>query len=531
MTRAVQTRDRDESETAVQTKLVEALKRRREATIADLVTDSALPKNRVEEGMRLILHEYVGHLKATQSGELLYSFPTGMRNQVRGFGPSFRRAMRTARSGAARVLSFLFKIWIAVMLVGYFALFVALFILALVASVAGSMAGRGEGGRDTRSRGGGIGGFFLVSRIIDLLFIRILLNGGARRDRGEKGRPLHLAVFGFVFGEKDQTKEWEERERTTILRYLRARKGVITLEELVRISGRSREEAERLLTSLLIEYEGEPLVTDRGTIIYSFPELLRTRAEALKAERGAAAALPECPLVPFSDNKPKTNRWIAFFNAFNLVFGGYFLAFTGSYLAGALSAAGFGAFYVFVGRLIEQLLQVSPVPVLGIGLGLVPAAFSVIFFAVTLIRRAALERKNEEIRKLNTRRDVYGAVMARPEAADPAVIVSERAEREKLEAQLESTGRRLERPLLDVAVERPPRKRERQNPRDLPGFVAKEIDELASAKRAEIEKLESGALRYRFAELAEEIQDVEKYRSGVDVKQYDVGKTVFDSAE
>ena len=54
-----------------------------------------------------------------------------MRSTARGFGPSFRRFWKSFTRGAVRVLSLLFKVWIAGMLIGYFALFVALFLLAL----------------------------------------------------------------------------------------------------------------------------------------------------------------------------------------------------------------------------------------------------------------------------------------------------------------------------------------------------------------------------------------------------------------
>jgi hypothetical protein len=492
----------------VEPKLVAALRRRREATIADLVTDTALPRIQVEEGMRLVLHEYVGHLKATESGELLYSFPSGMRNQLRGFWPTFRRGLRAFGRGASKVLVLLFKVWIAAMLVGYFALFVALFVLAIVASIAASMSGR-QGERDSRSRssGGGFLGFAMVSRVIDLLFIRIILNSGTKRDKGQKGRPLHKSVFGYVFGEGDADKEWTEHERKAILRYLRTQKGLISLEEIIRITGRDRAEAEKLATALMVEYEGEPIVTERGTILYSFQELLRTRTEALAAERGGGT-LRSRPLVPFSGNKPKTNRWITFFNAFNLVFGGYFLSYSVMAAAGAFNGQGAAGFFIFVARLAQQFLHVDPLPLLGIGLGAVPVAFALVFFAVPLLRKLGLEKRNEEIRQENMRRDLYGAVMARPQSVSPEEIAKEALERDRAESG------RLSRTI----------------PRKAHEFVRKEVEELAGAKNGTVEEA-GGAYRYGFPELLAEIEDIKKYRSGVDTSKLDVGDTVFDSAE
>ena len=42
-------------------------------------------------------------------------------------------------------------------------------------------------------------------------------------------------------------------------------------------------------------------------------------------------------LIPFSANKPRTNGWIIFFNAFNLAFGAYFLVLSLTQSAAALS--------------------------------------------------------------------------------------------------------------------------------------------------------------------------------------------------
>jgi len=248
------------------------------------------------------------------------------------------------------------------------------------------------------------------------------------------------------------------------------------------------------------------VVTERGTILYSFQELLRTRAEALAADRGTVA-LRTRPLVPFSDNKPKTNRWISFFNAFNLVFGGYFLAYSATVVAGTFSPQGPAAFYLFVARVIQQFLGIDPVPLLGIGLGLVPVAFALVFFAVPIIRKIKLERQNEEIRQRNLRRELYGTVMSRPQSAVPEEIAREVEER-----AAEPRG-------------------QRSLPRNVSAFVQAEIEELAAAKRAEVEQTSGGSYRYALTELGAEIEDTNRYRESVDTSKLDVGGTVFDSAE
>lgn len=330
----------------VEDKLVSFLKTRRgESTVADMISGTGLPKYQVEQAAKVVLDEYAGRLKVTESGELEYYFPAGMRSTVHGLGPSVRRFWKSFTRRTARVLSFLFKIWIVAMLVGYFVAFVAIGVLAIVASVAASAAGRG--GRDDRSRGGGggFGGMFLAMQLLDLIlrmwFWSSILGANNTRRKPREGRAFYKSVFGFVFGDGDPNKGWEETERKHIISYIQGNKGVITLEELMAMTGREADDANALMNRLLLEFEGEPGVTDNGTLIYSFPELMRTARSAqgalghVKMETG-----PVKMPVAFSANKSRTNGWIIFFNTFNLVFGTYFLAISLTQGTAALAKTG-----------------------------------------------------------------------------------------------------------------------------------------------------------------------------------------------
>src|SRR5208337_2412830 len=168
------------------------------------------------------------------SGELLYYFPNGMRSTLRGAGPGLRRFWKSFKSAAARVFTLLFKIWIVSMLVGYFVGFVALGVLAILASVAASVAGRGDGRDSGRDRGGGFGGMYLAMQLFNLV-LRMWFWSSILNDRQRKpkpgGRAFYKSVFGFVFGDGDPNRGWEEVERRYIIGFIRSRKGVISLEE------------------------------------------------------------------------------------------------------------------------------------------------------------------------------------------------------------------------------------------------------------------------------------------------------------
>jgi hypothetical protein len=488
----------------VEGRLVSYLKKKRgESTVADMIAGTGLPKYQVEQAAKVALDEYAGRLKVTESGELLYYFPEGMRSTVHGLGPSLRRFWKSFVQGSLKTLALLFKIWIVAMLVGYFVGFVALVVLAILASFAASMANRSDnrgGGRDRG--GGGFGGMYLVIRLLDLIlrmwFWSNLL--GTQRRKPQQGRAFYKSVFGFVFGEGDPNKGWEDEERRYIISYIRSHKGVITVEELMALTGREPDEANSLMNRILLEFEGEPGVTDNGTVVYAFPELMR-------ASQSEQKALGQVPLLnpvskhlsPFSANKRRTNGWILFFNAFNLAFGSYFLVLSLTQSAGTLLEKTGPYLYSFTGRLLQQAGIDSPVPLLAVFLGAVPVAFSILFFLVPLLRKISLDRQNARIREEILRRRILTQMLSSPARVDPS--------------EVRPVGNGLD-------------------PGNLPAVSKRIIDRLAASMGAEpLVKEKEGTFAYKFPELERQIADLEDYRRKIDLKSFEVGKTIFDSGK
>ncbi|HUZ17010.1 MAG TPA: hypothetical protein VMV68_01400 [Spirochaetia bacterium] len=482
----------------VKNKVVAALKKRKlESTVADLVAGTGLPTNQVQESIKAVADEYRGQMRVTESGEILYYFPSGMRSRLKGFGPTLRRVLRKVGSTSARILSFLFKIWIMVMLVGYFVIFVGLLLLAMLASVAASAASQQGGGNRSRSRDGfGFGGFFLMTRVIEI-FIQIWLYSslvkGEQRQRARR-RPLHRSVFSYVFGDGDPNPDWDTAEKKAIIHYIQGNKGILTLEELMALTGYSHERAQELLNAYLIEFEGSPEVTNEGTLYYRFAELMKTRD--LPTEPQVRSA-PSRALYAFSSNKPGANRWITFFNGFNLVFGAYFLYF-GTFVPVIPKTGGLGQFYLLVAFLASRYLGLDPNVILPVVLGAIPFAFSLLFFLVPIVRRAREKAKNEEIKKTNLRRRLFDRILQNPLYVDPM--------------KLEPVG----------AAE---------TPKGWEGVRDQSLKQFAAMKRADVEDVGQGNYLYKFVELDREEKDIAQLRNSVDISKYNIGKTIFDSGE
>ena len=502
----------------VRDKIVGVFKKRKgEATTADLVALTGLPKSQVEAEVPAVADEYGARLRVTESGEILYSFPSGVKSRYRGFLPSLKRFWKSFKKGAAVAASFVFKIWIVVMLVGYFVLFVALVLLALLASVAVSVGG----GKDSRDRhgDGGLGGLYLASRLFDtfiqLWFYSEIFKSPNQRDyeyrnrmeRKREKRPLHKAIFSFVFGDGDPNADWDTVEKKAVVAWLQANKGIITIHEFMFLTGLSPIEAEARINRYLFEFEGEPRVSDEGTIYYAFPSLLRRKD---KVDRTWGGSLPMKRLSAFSANPKKMNRWFCAINGFNLVFGTYFLqgalTLPTANIVKALQLMdaklpvptglipGFDTFYAFVNTLFMNFVNGDPATFLAIGLGVVPLVFSVLFYAIPAIRKARLDRSNEGVKVENLRRIAYRAITDRPEGVRPEAI--------GLQAAASSAA----------------------CPKDSRA-AEKVVVEFAAA--AQGEPASDGS--YNFPEVRRSQDEALKARAAVREEDFDLGATVFDS--
>jgi hypothetical protein len=488
----------------VQNALVSHLRsRRRESTVSDLVAGTGLPKYQVEQGLKGVLAEYAGHLKVSESGELIYYFPWPMRSTLHGLGPAFRRGIRAFLKGAAAVLSFVFKAWIVVMLVGYFLVFLALALAALVGGFAISVGGNRDGRGRRRGPSGSGQGVVLVMRLLEFvmrMWFWSNLTGTARgRAAREPGKPFYRSVFSFVFGDPDPNREYDGALTRYALSYLRARRGVITLEEVMAMTGQEPDSAQQLLNRWVLEFEGEPRATDAGTVVYAFPELLRTTAaEQLQFGVAAAVTAPARMPAPFSSNKPRTNGWIVFFNLFNLLFGGYFLFVNLAPQAAATIGPNFSYLSRVAGSLLQAVGIANPVPILSLGLGFVPLVFSALLYLVPLVRRRRLARKNEAIRTEGLARRIYERVLADPSRVDPREVRPSGGGMDP--ARFEEVRRRI-------------------------------FDRFAGAKGAEPEALPDGGFVYRFTDVEREKDDLQRYRTSVDLAKLETGPTVFDSGK
>ncbi|MDR1898488.1 MAG: hypothetical protein LBQ55_00600 [Treponema sp.] len=463
---------------------------------ADLSAATALPLATVRELLPRAADEFHGRLEVTASGEILYSFPQGFTSRYRGFSAVaarvFDRAGRFLKS--AGVL--LFKVWIMVMLVGYFALFMLIALAAMVLSVAASSNSSGRSRRDSS------GGLYLTSSIFNMIirlwFYSELLGGGSRsrqrsRPASRPKKPLHRAIFSFVFGEGDPNRDWAGRRKKALIAFLRSHRGVISLPDFMSLSGLPPAEAEAELLACCGEFGGSPEASDEGTIVYRFDELLVTPDRG--ADWGETAGLPMKLLRKFSSNEKSMNVWFGIINTVNLLFGGYFFfnaLGTGAVLSQEQfrqSSYLYGLTYYLSGQFVG-----NPLPLITVGLGLVPLAFSLFFWLIPALRALWERRENERIKLENLRKAGFSRIWSQPLAVESGDIQGP-----------------------DPAC----------RPAALAAAQDKIIKEMGAYSVPDVAVGETGNTVYTFRELEREKAALEKYRAGI--KTEELGSTVFDT--
>jgi len=301
--RTNQTRLHDEEQ--AKRVLLGALRRRPgPLTKADAVALSGLPVPDTERALTGLLKEYRSHLAATEGGELVYEFdPAFARRDAVPLGEKLAKVGRALWKG----FTFLFKVSIVITLAVYFLVFLAM-MLALI-------FGRRS---DDRDRGGGL----------DLGWPLFWMWGwgpsghghyGRRAPPRRRGKPLYKKVFELVFGPPRPPTDplLDEKE---ILAHIRQHRGRIAAVDLVLLMGWDFPRAEEEATRLLIDYGGEPEVTEDGVVLYVFRDIRKTAQEKTDLSvqpRRAWERMETRP--PLSGNSASTNVTISLFNGFNLL--------------------------------------------------------------------------------------------------------------------------------------------------------------------------------------------------------------------
>lgn len=467
--------------------LLDALRRLRgRATLGDVVSATGMPQDEAESALKKLLETRRGHLEVSDSGELLYRFDPKLmtRDQEALWGRLKRAAWAAFKIG--------FKVWTAAMLVVYFVVFVVLVIAAMTANRDGDRNG-GFGGR----RGGfGLGDFFLMHWLL----------GGSGWGRGslyyghrhaerlpkEAQPPFYKKVFAFVFGPEEPRPTQLQKDRS-VLQLVRARNGVLATAELVEHTALPLPEAEEEMGRLTGAYGGDPRVSQEGEVVYAFPALMKSAHGRVRASEPKPAWLRLERPKKLTGNAGTSNAVIGGMNGFNLVAGS---------VLGLAPATAPGAAGAVAGAAGAALVD----PLFFWGLGVVPVAFSTLFFAIPALRSLGLARENRERRRRNVRRLLLGLAYQRSVGTVRWLSVDEAV-------------RHVARGLGGKGVSS-----------DVAGLTTKELETLAAEFDADVASDDDG-FRYRFPQIRRTFVEAELTRRALRLEDQKLGEIVYSTSD
>ncbi|MFO0612337.1 MAG: hypothetical protein U0414_07110 [Polyangiaceae bacterium] len=453
-------------------------------TIADAAEQSGLALRDAESGLHALVAKYRGHLSVTEQGELLFSFPHGF-SQPWVVKSAFSRFFGAIGRGALGVARFIVRAWIAIVLVGYALVFLAILI------------GLATSNRDRNRGGSGLGAIGLLLRVVfDAFFwmwhpfspFYVAPTMGYRRsyrgrdEREETKEPFYQRVDRFFFGPPAPPVDPLENERHIVER-IRRSKGRIGVTDVIRATGLPRDEADALMSKLMLDYDGTVDVTEDGAIVYSFPSLRKT-VKGPDPLRDRASFTPVQPkqLPPLTGNTAGTNLAIIGLNGFNLVMSIYALANN-----------------LTIHRLQLMLSKVPSykIPLEGtpIALGIVPLVFSIALLAIPVFRAIWRPIKQARLDRVNTELAVRRAAI---ESAERGGMTEE--------DMREAVERVIRKPANDKVI----------------------LDEVARLG-GDVDNAPSGKVRYRFPDFEREAKAIEAEREAAAEEEAQVGPVIFSS--
>jgi len=368
-------------------------------TVADAAARSGLPTHEAATALAALSADYGGHLAVTSKGELIHEFPRGLvRTDRPGVLHRLGRALAKVAYGALR---FVVRAWLSVALIGYAVLFAGVVLV---------LAAKSEDGI------GDVLGL-LLQVLAESIYWTFHPFGAVYAEReprwvqGRKGRetsakvPFYERVNRFVFGPPPAAVDPRADLRKAVVE-IRRQQGRVVPADIMRVTGASRETAERLLLQLVAEHEGEISVSDAGpgagAILYEFPQL-RVTAGATESAGGLRVWKRLAEVPPLTGNSVAFNTFVSVMNGFNLVMGGIGLA-------QGLTLARLGELLARVG--VPDAPPLPPPDGVPLVLGLVPLLFSAGLFALPLLRALGRRRTVERVRRDNHVRLLLKALLA-----------------------------------------------------------------------------------------------------------------------
>lgn len=246
-------------------------------TVGDVAAQAGLNVNLAQQGLLALASDARGHLQVAESGEIVYLFPQNFRTVLRN--KYWRLQLQEWWQKVWRVLFYLIRISFGIILIASLALIVVTIFIIITAT---NRAGEDRG--DDSGSGGGM--IYMPYFWISPDWFWIFYPNADRhyqRRREEKQLNFFEAIFSFLFGEGNPNAGLEETRFSIIATVIRNSGGVVIAEQIAPylddIGEGYTKEYEDYMLPVLTRFNGQPIVSPEGQIIYQFPDLQTTASK------------------------------------------------------------------------------------------------------------------------------------------------------------------------------------------------------------------------------------------------------------
>ncbi len=255
-------------------------------TVGDVATQSGLDVQFVQKELLQLANDTNGHLQVAETGDIAYLFSSNFRSILRNKYWQLRWEKWLTKTW--NIVFYLIKISFGIILISSI-IIMLLAIIIIVVAISSSKDSDSNGG-DSR-RGGGF--FFLprfwISPDFFWMFSPDYEERRYQRQRSnQRENELNFleSIYSFLFGDGNPNRNLEEKRWQEIATVIKNNNGAIIAEQVAPYLDNINiynERDEDYILPVLTRFNGYPEVSEKGEIIYYFPELQITAEERSKA--------------------------------------------------------------------------------------------------------------------------------------------------------------------------------------------------------------------------------------------------------
>ena len=248
-------------------------------TVGDVATQAGLNINITQQGLLTLASDAGGHLQVAETGEIVYLFPKNFQAILRN--KFLRLRLQEWWKKVWRVLFYLIRISFGITLLASITLIVVTtFIIITTINKDGDNGGgsHGSGGGSHSSGGGSVFmPYFWIGPDWFWFFYPNYDRHYQQRRHEQSNLNFFEAIFSFLFGDGDPNANLEERRWQLIATAIRNNGGAVVAEQIAPYldvigEGYVREYEDYMLP-VLTRFNGQPMVSPDGQIVYHFPDL------------------------------------------------------------------------------------------------------------------------------------------------------------------------------------------------------------------------------------------------------------------